>query len=104
MDSRIYLQYLYIKFFGTAPFGAVLILREFSVNVAGIFRKSLDKSENIVYNGRNNQRKEKNTEKMDGDGCISGDSKPPSTNFIILRRHSRCLFEWERRLCLFVLS
>lgn len=64
----------------------------------------LDKRLNIVYNILNYLGKEKNTEKMDGDGCISGDSKPPSTNCIYLRRHSRCLYEWERRLCLFVLS
>lgn len=68
------------------------------------FGKSLDKRENMLYNSPNDSGKEKNTEKMDGDGCISGDSKPPSTNCIVLRRHSRCLFEWERRLCLFVLS
>ncbi len=69
-----------------------------------MFQIAIDKVQNIVYNTVNDSGKEKNTEKMDGDGCISGDSKPPSDNCIVLRRHSRCLFGWERRLCLFVLS
>ena len=66
--------------------------------------KGIDKQGYMVYNSTNYFGKEKNIEKMDGDGCISGDSKPPSTKCIILRRHSRGLYEWERRLCLFVLS
>lgn len=66
--------------------------------------KGIDKQGYMVYNSTNYFGKEKNIEKMDGDGCISGDSKPPATNFIFLRRHSRCLSLDERWLCLFLLS